>query len=195
MGDFKITDGTGGCSRSKVDNTKRLHTRSVSVTEQEEALRDGKDWNIETGYLTLTTDTASDVLYLKNTGERDLKVILYVVLAKASTGGSGDLLVGILRNPTAGTVVSDANEANIVNMNFGSTNEISGDVYYGGEGKTLTGHDNEVVSKTTDDTRLLLGVKTELPKGSSVGVRITPPSGNTSIDVNCVLEAFEAPNI
>lgn len=192
-----IVNGADGAGyEAKVDKTNRLHTRSVSLTEQEEALENGKDWNIETGTINLTTANASGLMYLKNKGEKNLKVKLYVFLIDPSTGGAGGkVLIEILRNPTGGTVVTDANVANSVNMNFGSSNEIEADVYYGAEGKTLTGQDNIIVSKTTDDTRMLLGIFTELPRGASLGLRLTPPTGNTSMNVNSILEAYEAQGI
>ena len=114
-----------------------------------------------------------------------------IVSQSRSERVTGDIDIEILRNPTGGTVVSDANVCNSVNMNFSSNNEIGADVFYGGEGKTLTGNDNAIVSKTTADNRLLLGIKTELGKGASLGIRLTPPTGNTSMDVNTVIEAYE----
>jgi len=187
----EIQDGTGGANRVKVDETNRMLTRGVQISEQNESLNEGLDWNIETGYKTLTTASASDLIYIKNTSEGHLIVSLYVVLAKASTGGSGDLLIDILRNPTGGTVVSDALDCNAVNMHFGSSKQPPVDMFYGGEGKTLTGHDNQLVSKTTADNRFLLPITTHLSRGSSVGVRITPPTGNTSMDINVAIEIYK----
>ena len=194
MSEVRIKDGTTG-RIAKVSDESRLTTVSITETEIHHAIELGHGWNMETGYLTLTDANASDVLYLKNTGTGIMHVDLYVVLAKASTGGSGDLLVEVLRNPTAGTVISDATDANPVNMNFASSNTPKGLYYKGGQGKTLTGHDNSFVSKTTADNRLLLGVVTILPQGASLGVRITPPPGNTSMDVNTVLEFYETAEI
>lgn len=191
MSEFVVKDGTGTATSAKVRSDNRLTTVSIMETEIHHAIELGDGWNLESGYLTLTSDSASDVLYLKNTGSGLMHIDLYVVLAKASTGGSGDLLVEILRNPNGGTVISDATAANPVNMNFSSSRNPSGLYYKGGDGKTLTGHDNAIVSKTTADNRLLLGILTVMPQGASVGIRITPPAGNTSMAVNAVVEFYE----
>ena len=187
----KILDGTGTGNRAKVNSQGQINTFSVTRSELSSSLDKGKAWNLGTGYLTLTTANASDILYIKNTGTLALFIDLYVVLARASTGGTGDLLIDILRNPTAGTVVSDATSANAVNMNFGSNEQPTGLFYKGGEGKTLTGNDAVIRSKTTADNRWLAGILTEIPKGSSLGFRVTPPTGNTSIDIEVIIEIYE----
>lgn len=186
-----IKDGTGSSRLAKVTEDNELLIHGSTESHISEAVGLGKAWNIGTDYLTLTSDSASDVLYIKNTGTEDLHIDLYVVLARASTGGSGDLLVEILRNPTGGTVVSDASSITPVNMDFGSNRTIIADTYKGGEGKTLTGHTQSLNSKTTADNRLLLGILTKLPQGASVGLRLTPPTGNTSMEVEAIMEVYE----
>ena len=195
MSEMKIKDGTGAAFLAAVTSEGKLKVQSTTEPEIHHHIELGHTWNLESGYQTLTSANASDILYLKNTGSGLMHIDLYIVLAKESTGGSGDLLVEILRNPLAGTVVSDAVAANAVNMNFGHKDTPQGDYYSGGEGKTLTGHDNALVSKATADSRLLLGVLTVLPQGASMGVRITPPTGNTSVDVNAVVEFYETEEI
>lgn len=186
-----IRDGTGAGYLSKVDSEGRLHTDAVTRTELQLSANFGKTWNIGTGNLTLTEATSSAVMYLKNTGIRNLHIDLYVVLAKASTGGSGDLIVEILRNPTGGSILDTPTSITPTNMNFGSAGAPVADIYSGVEGDTLTGEEDILRSKTTADNRLLLGIFTVLPSGSSVGIRLTPPAGNTSMDVETVIEVFE----
>lgn len=187
-----LKDGTGSNFEAKVDEDFRLHTDAITQTQLQDSIKKGKTWNIGTGFLTLTTDTASALMYLKNTGDVDLNVDLYVFLTKASTGGSGQGLVEILRNPTAGTVVSDATAVTSTNMNFGKTDVPDADLFSGGEGKTLTGQDDILRSLTTSANRLLLGIVTLIPKNKSVGLRLTPPAGNSSMEVECVMEVFES---
>ena len=38
---------------------------------------------------------------------------------------------------------------------------------------------------------LNVGTITELKQGSSVGVRVTPPTGNTSMEVEVIIEIFK----
>lgn len=187
----RMRDGKGTGRSAVLDDQGRQVTLSVTRSEIADAIDNGKGWNIGTGYLTLTTAFASDLLYLANTGEDNLIIDLYIVLTKTSTDGAGGRVdVEILRNPSGGTVVSDAVPVTPVNMNFGLLTPPPALIYSGGEGKTLTGHTHTLRSKFTDDSRLLLGIITELPPGASVGVRVTPPTGNSSMDVEAVLEMY-----
>ena len=178
---------------AKVTAQGRLAVDAITETEFRSALARGKAWNISSGVQTLTSANASVLLYVNNTGEQDLIVDLQVVLTDASTGGSatGKVLVEILKNPTAGTVISDATAGESMNMNFGSQNDPSALVYSGAEGKTLTGQVNIFRSQTSPSNRLVLPPLIQMPKGSSVGARITPPTGNTSMDCEVIFEMYE----
>lgn len=191
MSELKIKDGAGKGRLAAVDSENRLKVFSTQESEEQHAIGEGRTWNITTGELTLTADTASAVQYVKNTGTATLIVPLYIILTKASSGGSGNSKIEILRNPTAGTVVSDANNGTNINQNFGASATPKVDHFVGGEGKTLTGQDDVLNSQTTASNRLLLGIITFLPTGASVGIRITPPSGNTSIVVESIMEIYE----
>lgn len=187
-----LLDGTGGGHRAKVTDENELQIHGTTESHLSEAVKAGRTWNVGTGYLTLTTDNASDVMYVKNNGEDSLHIDLYVVLTKDSTGGAGGRVdVEILRNPKTGTVISDASSVAPINMNFASSKQPVADIYKGGEGKTLAGHDGSLRSKTTDDNRLLLGILTSLPQGASIGIRITPPTGNSSMEVETIIEMYE----
>jgi hypothetical protein len=186
-----INDGAGNGYKAEVTAQKKLSTVSITDTAISDAVHRGKAWNIGTGYLTLTSANISDLLYIKNTGKEHLHVNLYIFLTKDSTGGSGEVDISILRNPNAGTVVSDESTVTATNMNFGVTNSPLATIYKGGEGKTLTGQDDELRSLTTADSRFTLPLLTVLPQGASLGIRITPPTGNTSMDVEVIIELFE----
>lgn len=187
----QIKDGTGTGALVKIDSSHRMATAALSMTQIQEALGRCKTWNLGSGDLTLTSANASALLYLKNTGTKSLFIDLYVFLANASTGGSGLAEIEILRNPTAGTVVSDATAITATNMNFNCVDQPIADMYSGGEGKTLTGEDDILRSQMTSSDRLLLGILTELPTGASVGLRVTPPPGNTSMAIEAIMEIYE----
>ena len=189
-----IKDGTGNGYIAQVDDENRLKVRAVQRSELAHSLDQGSTWNVGSGFLTLTNDAQTPILYIKNTGSAALEIGLYVLLTKASANGDGsDGVVEILRNPNAGTIVTDETSAYPVNMNFGSANEISADTFIGGTGKTASGHEagQNLRSKVGAENRLVLGILTLLPKGASVCVAYTPPSGNTSMEVEAVVEIFE----
>ena len=189
----QLEDGTGTGNRARI-SANRLYVDSISRTELHSHIEEGETWNISTGEVTLTSANESALLYMKNTGQKSLFINLYVVISGASTGGSGKMPVKIYRNPTAGTIVTTATDvisANINNMNFGSANVPDAIFYSGVEGDTLTGESGILRSQTTADNRLLLGILTSVPIGSSVGISVTPPVANTSMVCEVVLEMFE----
>jgi hypothetical protein len=187
-----IKDGTGSGFQAKVDSENNLRVRAIQRSELAHALDEGRTWNIGSGFLTLTNDSQTPLLYIRNTGIIHLEVDLYVLLTKASTGGDGsDGLVEVLRNPNGGTIVTDEAAAAVVNTNFGSANEPTIDAYTGGTSKTVTGYDATMRSKVGAENRLLLGILTKLPKGASLCVAYTPPAGNSSMEVEAIVEMYE----
>lgn len=193
----QIKDGTGLGYLVKVDGDNRIHTDAVSHSVLADAVDRGRAWNLGTGVINLTGNaTASALLYIKNTGTDIIQLDLYVIITGASTGGSGNMKVEILRNPTGGTLISSpSGSITATNMNFGSSNSPSATLSYGAEAKTLSGEDSILRSQTSASGRLLLGIITDLPGGASVGLRVTTPSGNSGIDVECIVEMFEERNV
>lgn len=189
----EIKDGTGSGTLAKVDDGHRLYTRAITQTELSHAVVHGETWNAGTGWLTLDTAAQSPLLYIKNIGVNELTIDLYVLLTRASTGGSGEGIVEILRNPTAGTIISGGTTVSATNMNFGSSNSPEATILSGGASGsfTISGEDDTLRSKVGAENRLLLGIITALPRGASVCIAYTPPAGNTSMDVEAVVEMYE----
>jgi hypothetical protein len=178
----ELIDGTGKSHRAKVNDRNQLLTRSVSQTRESFSTEDGNAYQVTCGKVTLTGDGSSALLYLKNNAEEDL-VLDRVVLIMGSTDGTGDALFQTLRNPTAGTLISNEIVAGKSNSNHGSNNVIDADVYKGVEGDTLTDGTGVPLPIQQQANRSLLPLNRILPKGSSIGWKFTPPSGNTSMDV------------
>lgn len=181
-----INDGKGTGYQAEVDEYNRLQTLSVSLDASQRSAIDGETYNINTGTINLTTANESALLYLKNTGATDLHLTSIGYLLGNSTGGSGDTLMTVKRNPTAGTVVSGATSVDInVNKNFGSTKTLSVNAYKGAEGNTITGGGDAYYSLLPGVSRsYVINTGTlVIPQGSSISVSMTPPTGNTSVDV------------
>ncbi len=184
-----IKDGATG-NITKVDSRQRLHTDALTKTSSENETEVGNAYNINTGTINLTTATVSAILYLKNNEDQDLviKKIFYII--GTSTGGSGDMDITALRNPTAGTIVSGATAVDInINRNFGSSKTLIIDVFQGAEGNTFTDGNSALGTLQGDAQVNVVEPGTiVLPKGSSIGFNITPQTGNTSMDVQIALE-------
>jgi len=190
-----IIENGGGAPQAwaKVDVNNRLHVLSVSEGFNIEAALLGDNYNINSGNINLTTANKSAVFYLKN--NEDLKFVIedVLVILGNSTGGSGDLQVDILQNPTTGTIVDNAVLAQtVVNRNFGKTStSLDADVYKGVEGDTFTNG-----TLFADTTRTGAGViefdadVIILEKGSSLGIEVTPQSGNTSMSVKIAVVGY-----
>ena len=190
---------SGGITPNKliIDSKGRANVYAVTETIVENAAENGDSFNVNTGTINLTSANKSALLYLKNNGEEDVVISAIGYLMGNSTGGSGDVLAEVLRNPTAGTIVSGAAAVDVnVNKNFGSSQSLTVDAYKGAEANTFT--DGEIAYKS-----LLPGAargyviatgSVVIPNGSSIGVELTPQTGNTSMDIQVFLSIIKYKN-
>ena len=189
----QLIDGTGTGSRARIKNN-RLYTLSISETIAEAAARAGDSYNVNTGVINLTSANKSAVFYLKNNGATDIAILTIGFLLGNSTGGTGDLKVDVVLNPTAGTIVSGALAPLIqANKNAGSSKSLTLDVYKGAEASTITDGSPWYDSLLAGAARpyVIATGSIILPKGSSVGVNITPQASNTSMDCEIFLSLIE----
>lgn len=199
---MQVQDGSGGGYRARVDKRKRLHVDSVVFNRSELEVEEGNGYNINTGVINLTSANKSAVLYFKNNEDDPIVITALFYLFGDSNVSAGEILIDVIRNPTAGTIVSGAVDAEMagINRNFGSSKTLTGDIYKGAEGNTITDGDKIIESLFSDSPgRYTVSVgDIVLPKGSSIGINITPPSGNTSMNVEfaiaCFLDTFAADN-
>lgn len=188
---FEITDGGGKGYSAEVDSENRLRVFSISEQEVFNASSLGNSYNFNTGVINLTSDSKSAVLYIKNNGDSDLILTQLSYSMGNSTGGTGDVLVTVLRNPTTGTIISNAVDMEVggVNRNFGSSKIITTDSYKGAEGYTFT-NGVKIIDTIIDQAPIRVAIELggiSIPKGSSIGIDITPATSNSN--VNIVLDA------
>ncbi len=189
----EIISGIGNGKSLAVDNNNRAQTSAMTLSEASTASRNGDAYNINTGDITLTTANESSVLYVKNNEVRDLIVTTVIFLIGSSTGGTGDLVTSVFSNTTIGTVVDDAVDVEMKeNKNFGNSNSLAADAFVGSEGKTLT-NGTKVFSSRLDGAAKQYSIGTGdiiLPKGSSMGIKITPQTSNTSVTLQVALATY-----
>lgn len=192
---MRFEDGTGRGYSAKVNEFGQVSTRSVSSSLENFGATQGYTFNVNTGSINLTSANASALLYLKNNGEDDLYISSIGYLLGNSTGGAGDLLVEVIRNPTAGTIVTNAVDAPIIsNKNFGSSRPLNADVYKGAEGNTFTGGSvayQSLLNSSAKQYTIATG-SVIIPRGSSIGVTVTPQAGNTSMDAQVFLAILDS---
>lgn len=177
-----LKDGKGRGYRAGVNAQNRLDTNSVTTDTEDNAIRTGDGWQITSGPITLTGSSASAILYVENTGEADFvldrAVLLLGTATNAATGS--DWTFQTLRNPTTGTIVTNAVAAGVSNSNHGSSKIPSANSYKGVEGDTLTDGTGAALPIKQSEARITFPLGRRLPTGASIGWKITPPSGNTS---------------
>ena len=185
-----IRDGTGGGYSAKVDSNNRVHTKSVTDESSLAAIFDGNGYNINTGIITLTNDTDTPVVYVKNNEDFGLVITAVAIGLNYSTGGSATDMAQItfVRNPTAGTIVSGATAVDInSNRNYGSNNVLDVNAYKGATGNTMTDGQDHILVFANDGGRSFITIAEDLPKGATFGIKVQAPSGNTSMEVYAAL--------
>jgi len=179
----QILDGTGTGDRVKVDKNNQLHTYSITESEQQQAAAVGNEYNINTGTIAFSTNstTRTTLLYFKNDEDTDFVVTAVALgLGTRSATVSDAANVFVVRNPTSGTTITNANDVDIrSNVNFGSSRTLKTTtlVYKGadGEGATSGGTDHALLYMS--DGRLYASLNIDVPKGSSIAIEF---DGNTS---------------
>lgn len=183
---MEIEDGLGKGFVAGVTINHRLMTSSISLTLTEAATASGDTYNLNSSETTLTTTGESALFYIKNEEPTNLILTGIVINIMDYVGTGGQPILKIYRNPSLGTIISDGFDCNEQNRNYGSKKTINMDCFQGSEGKTLTGQDNivPVYLPTTDAVTLItFDTVVVLPRGASLGISWTPPSGMTSTKI------------
>ena len=191
---FEITDGGGKGYSAEVDSENRLRVFSIAEPEVFNASSLGNSYNFNTGVINLTSASKSAVFYIKNNGDSDLIITQLFYLIGNSTAGTGDVLVTVLRNPTTGTIISNAvaMEMDGVNRNFGSSKNLTTDSYKGAEASTFTNGD-KIIESIIDQSPTRVSVEVGglvVPRGTSIGIDITPATSNSSLDVEFAASVY-----
>ena len=186
---FIIEDGGGSGTKAKVGDGGRLKTRAITEPEEAHANEEGNAYNINTKNITLTNDTDTPILYIKNNEETNLVIAALAFGVKSSTGGSSTDLpeVTIIRNPTAGTIIDNATNADInSNRNYGDTGTLADSlVYKGATGNTMTDGADHLFIYLNQLGRSFITINEVLPKGTSLGVKVKCQASNTSQTLYC----------
>lgn len=184
---MRILDGTGSGKRAKVDNTNRLHTESVTQTSQLEAARAGDSYQVGTGIINLTTSGESAILYFKNNEDRDVEISAVNITSTAMTGSSSNVMLAKLYTDPTG--ITSGTSISGLNNNFGSNKTLTADITAGAEGLSFSGGSVDGAFYIPVDTFFTASTAWIVPKGVTLGVSLTPASGNTSVNVSITFEA------
>lgn len=190
---YIIEDGTGSGNKAKINKQNRLETFSVVESRISDiSNRYGRSYILTSDFVTLTTTASfNGMLYIKNTStDKDLYIDRVRV---CGTGTSMNAMqCRFVKNPTTGTLISDANAGISVASNLGSNEEFEGLNYAAsGDGKTVT--DGTQFSQFTihlpGHTIQEYNGAIIIPNGSSMAIEVKPGAATTAcIEVQCWFE-------
>lgn len=129
-----IVDGSGSGYNAGVSVNNRLMSESLVTPVFAEISKTDKDAYIAiTDHVSITgTDTEYGLLYMKNTGTRDIFV------HSVRTCGTVSQQWKLYSNPTTGTLITDETSAYVNNMNLSTTKSATLTAYRGVNGSTVT---------------------------------------------------------
>jgi len=182
-----IKSGSGG-NVAAVDDSNRLMTRAVIETSFIEAVLMGEGFALVTGDITLTTATESALFFFQNDNDSDLVFFSSAFSFGPSTGGSGTLQNISYTQSTAMTS-GTGTDVIIGNLNLGNSQTTPNTSELGQEGASLDGPANAARRFAFDET-FQSTFFIVIPKGSTLGISIIPPTGNTSMVVNATFDFY-----
>ena len=176
-----IKDGQTG-NTAGVNSGNRLLTKSISESEASHATEGGRGVNLNTGDITVTSDSA--LMYFKNTNELDFIVDAVAVgVAGNAIHSGGSPYIEIVRDIDGGDIITDATPIEMdANRNLGFTDSI---------GNTFKGKDGGTATNGVRLARLLLSSKGRgyftvgfvLPKQSTVTIKLEANIGYGSMTI------------
>ena len=184
-----IQDGSGTGYRARVNSENSLHTQAITRNEDIQANYNGHAYNFNTGKIAITG--TSGTLYLKNTSIIPFQISSLVVGVGSGGTYTDNIDVYLVKNPTAGTVISGETSVDMKeNRNFGSTDSAGAIIYKGADGDTFTDGIDSFLFYQNGQGRLFAEISVVLEPGSSIGVRIEPNLSVGTINVYTALVGF-----
>ena len=188
-----IEDGLGTGLRAQVNAKNRMVVEAVTFDREDDAISSGVGYQLTSGPVSYTSGgTPAAVFYMKNQEDVDVVLDRVVLMIGTATGATGDWSHRIIRNPTGGTLISNAVPGGISNSNHGSANILNGgtDIYKGLESDTITGGTGVPLPIQVQSNRILFPIGRRIPKNSSFAIEITPPAGTTAATSVTVCHVF-----
>lgn len=186
---MKLEDGKGSGKFAQVDSSNRVRTHAVTEDESLHANEEGNGYNINTGLISVTGDAT--LLYIKNNEEQDIVIEAIAIGSFEGITHSDDPYITLVRNPTGGDLISDATAVSMnQNRNFGSSNTLVANVYKGKVSGTLTGGNDIAILQATPGGRSFYTINFVLPKGSSMGIKLTANVTTGSANWYCAAICF-----
>lgn len=187
--EIMIKNGNTG-DIAKVDERKRLYVNAVGFTGTQSATTDGRSFNINTGWITITQESA--IMYFKN--DEDTDFVIDAIALGVKDGDTSDIgSLYVVRNPQNGNIISNAVAVDMLqNRNFGSSAVLKNTTfaYKGADGNTFTDGMDIALFAQNDRGRLFATVDFDLPRGSAIGLRFDPSLATGSVEIYAALIGY-----
>lgn len=179
-------DETGSRRDVGVDGD-RLKVRSITTDEIEAAVAGGLGFQMYSGKITITTDVQQMVFSLENNEANDIFITSGTFGTSSSTNGVDNvILIEQVGNILASDPIISASDALVTNRNGGSPRAFDGTVKKGPA--AMAGTEVETNGTLGDFTRSkTFAITAQLTKGGRIGIAVTPPAGNTNMDLTLVV--------
>jgi len=190
---MKIEDNTGDGFGLRINKENRIFASSVTSTESDHNADKGNKYNMNTGDITVTNATETTVFYMRNDNDHPVFITALIYNLGATTGGGGDVVIDVIKNPLTGDIIDNANAVEMnSNQNFGDTSVFTGGVYKGATGETLVDGSKTISTRSASNTgRIFISLGAMiLAKGSSMAINYTAPTGNTSQTIQVAASCF-----
>ena len=191
-----IENGAGDGKKLKINGRNEAAVFAITEDEAQAAAELGNAYTINSGEETFAASTSSGLLYFKNDEEQDVVVEGFSLGFKNSTCTDDLLSVYVIRNPNAGTLVSAATDVDInKNRNFGSSKTLKTTTLAyksTAHNQTLTGGDDVYLLHASKSGRFFERINMELPRGSSIGIRVDSASLATTCYAEIVLHTKDS---
>jgi len=186
-----IKSGKDG-NTADVDDDNRLKTFAVTQTQEVSSARNEQAFLVTHPIVNLTDDAESFVFYLRN--DDSVPWILEDIRATfgKSTGGEGlEFSSRTVVNPSGGSLLSGDDGA-AINLKVGAPQILASTVKSGVQGATATGGSSLFPSIVISDqmTTTFIGGPVVLPPSTSFAYAVTPPTGNTSLNIKLNILVF-----
>ena len=173
-----IEDGKGTGIRAQVNAKNRMVVEAVTFDREDDAISSGVGYQLTSGQVLYTNTGAgvpTGVFYMENKEDVDVVLDRVVFMVGTPTGATGDWFHRIIRNPTGGTLITNAVPGGISNSNHGSANILNGGdfIYKGVEGDTVTGGTGVPLPVHTSSNRILFPIGRRIPKNQSFAIEVT----------------------